>query len=73
LVTDTKYQKALLLYGSGANGKGVFLSAIRNLLGFNNCSNVGLHEINNAQNLYNLFGKLVNIDSDMQQDVQLDS
>ena len=73
LIADTKYQKALLCYGSWANWKGVMLSIIRELLWFNNVANIWLHEINNSQNLYNLFGKLANIDSDMQQDVQLDS
>jgi len=73
-VWNTSYEKALLIFWSGANGKGVILSIIRELLGGTvNCSSIWLHEINKDQYLYNLVGKLANIDSDMQQNVQLDS
>ena len=72
-VSDTKYERSLMLYWSGANWKWVLLNIINEMLGKTNCSNIGLHEINNDQYLYNLIGKLVNIDSDMQQNVQLDS
>ena len=72
-IPSTQYEKAILLYGNGANGKGVFLEVIRDLLGVNNCIGIGMHEINRDQNLLLLLGKLANIDSDMQQGVQLDS
>lgn len=74
MIWDSRRQRALLCYWSGSNGKWVLLNICRALLGWaENVSSVGLHEINNSQNLYNLFWKLANIDSDMQQDVQLDS
>ena len=72
-IPSTQYEKSILLYGNGANGKGVFLEVIRDLLGVNNCIGIGMHEINRDQNLLLLLGKLANIDSDMQQWVQLDS
>jgi putative DNA primase/helicase len=72
-IPNTQYEKSILIYGNGANGKGVFLEVIRDLLGVNNCIGIGMHEINRDQNLLLLLGKLVNIDSDMQQGVQLDS
>ena len=72
-IPSTQYEKSILLYGNGANGKGVFLEVIRDLLGVNNCIGIGMHEINRDQNLLLLLGKLANIDSDMQQGVQLDS
>jgi len=73
LITSTKFQKALLIHWTWANGKGVLLNIIKELLWSSNCSNIWLHEINKDQYLYNLIGKTVNIDSDMQQNVQLDS
>ena len=72
-IANTKYEKALLVYWSGANWKGVLLSIIREILGIQSCSSIWLHEINKDQYLYNLIGKLANVDSDMQQNVQLDS
>lgn len=72
-IPSTKYEKALLLYWSWANGKGVFLSVIKDVLWVENTSHIWLHEIKDDQALYSLFWKLANIDSDMQQNVQLDS
>jgi putative DNA primase/helicase len=72
-IANTQYQKALLIYWSGANGKWVLLSVIKEILWHQNCSSVWLHEINKDQYLYNLIGKLCNIDTDMQQNTQLDS
>lgn len=72
-VPSTKYEKGLLLYWAWANGKGVLLDLIQYIVWSENVANVGLHEINKEQNIYLLFGKLLNIDTDMQQGVQLDS
>ena len=72
-VSNTKFEKALLLYWPWGNGKGVLLWVIKELLWPSNCANIGLHEINKDQYLFNLIGKVANIDSDMQQNVQLDS
>lgn len=71
--TSTKFERALLIYGSGANGKGVFLSVVKHIIGESNYSSIGLHEISNPQNLYTLFGKLANIETDMSHGVQLDN
>ncbi len=68
-----KFEKSLFLYGTWANGKGVLLDVIAHLIWTENYSNIWLHEINKDQNIYLLLGKLVNIDYDMQQQVQLDS
>lgn len=73
LVPLTKFEKWMLLYGSWANWKGVLLEVVKEVIGKNQCSGVALHEILKEQNLALLFGKLLNLDSDMQQGVQLDS
>ena len=51
-IPSTQYEKALLVYGNGANGKGVLLEVIRDLLGVDNCISIGMHEINRDQNLF---------------------
>jgi putative DNA primase/helicase len=72
LTESTKFEKALLVYGGWCNGKGVLFSVVRHILGEENCSSIPLHTINNPQNLYTLFGKLINIEGDMSHGVQLD-
>ena len=72
-ITHTKFEKALLIYGSWANGKWVFLSIVKDILGKENCAAIWLHEISNPQNIYTLFWKLANIETDMAHNVQLDS
>jgi putative DNA primase/helicase len=62
-----KLEKALLLYGSGANGKSVFFDIINALLGPENTSNYSLQSLT-SQNGYQraeLSNKLVNYGSEM--------
>lgn len=72
-IPSAKYEQWVLFYGTGANGKGVLLDVLKNIVWEENCSSVGLHEMNKDQNVFLLFGKLVNFDSDMNHNVQLDS
>lgn len=72
-IPSAKFEKSLLLYWPWWNGKSVLLDVVVWILWRENCSSIGLNEINNTQYLYNLIGKLANIDHDMQQNVQLDS
>ena len=65
-VPDYSFQKAILLVGSGANGKSVFLSLVGYLLGADNVTHVSLHEL--ASNRFaaaELYGKLANICGDL--------
>lgn len=61
LTKETKYQKALICIGEGANGKSVILSIFEILIGRKNCSAVPLEKFDNRHYLAGLFGKLVNI------------
>jgi putative DNA primase/helicase len=62
----TKYQKAIMFVGSGANGKSVMIMLIGAFVGEDNCSHVGLHELSNNRFLAaELFGKLVNAYPDL--------
>ncbi|MDZ5038341.1 hypothetical protein GNF66_14545, partial [Clostridium perfringens] len=45
LTAETKAQKALILYGEGANGKGVFIDTISYLIGQENISSIPLNEL----------------------------
>jgi putative DNA primase/helicase len=58
--------KALMLTGTGRNGKGVLLDTIKNLLGQENVSNLSLQSLTSSRfGPSNLFGKLANIAPDI--------
>lgn len=57
---------AVLLFGTGRNGKGVFLHTLERLLGSANLSSVTLHDlIGNRFRAATLFGKVANIAGDL--------
>lgn len=63
---DTRYQKAVMLLGSGSNGKSVALALLQEFLGHRNVSALPLHEL--AENPYaaaELQDKLLNLCSDL--------
>jgi len=58
--------RALLLVGSGANGKGTFLSVVRALLGEENTTSIELQTLANEKNaVADFYGSLANIDDDL--------
>ena len=63
---DCRFQKALMLVGSGSNGKSTFLQVIIRMLGRHNCSFRSLHELtSNRFATADLFMKLANIYDDL--------
>jgi putative DNA primase/helicase len=57
---------AILLFGTGRNGKGVLLHTLERLLGSNNVSSVGLHDlVGNRFRAASLYGKLANLAGDL--------
>ncbi|MCH4551996.1 phage/plasmid primase, P4 family [Aestuariibaculum lutulentum] len=62
-----KEEKALILYGSGANGKSVFFEIVRALLGDENVSNYSLQSLTNESGYYRakISNKLVNYASEI--------
>ncbi|MBL7847240.1 MAG: DNA primase [Cyclobacteriaceae bacterium] len=64
---DLKLEKALILFGSGANGKSVIFEVITNLLGNNSVSNFSLSSLTNESGYYRamLANKLVNYASEI--------
>ncbi len=66
LLKKYTFQKAVMLVGSGRNGKGVTLDLITRLLGIENCSAVTLEQLENDNfTLSELHGKLANIGGDL--------
>ena len=67
LLPDTGKQKFLALEGEGRNGKSVYCAAIAAMLGESNCSHVRLGEFGEKFHRITMFGKLVNIDPDVEE------
>lgn len=60
------YEKAVMLYGNGDNGKGVFIKLIEAFVGAENCSHIPLQELDNDKfSSSDLYGKLVNTFADL--------
>lgn len=60
------YEKAVMLYGNGDNGKGVFIKLIEAFVGSENCSHVPLQELDNDKfSSADLYGKLINTFADL--------
>lgn len=57
LTFEMKAQKAFLLYGTGGNGKSVFLSVVVSLIGQENISYLSLADLENQFNRATLYGK----------------
>ncbi len=61
LSTETRAQKALFLYGSGGNGKGVYTDILSTLVGKENISSVALNELEKGFSRASLYGKVLNM------------
>jgi putative DNA primase/helicase len=70
LIPHTKIQKAILLYGEGANGKSQYLGLLEALLGSKNVSHESLQKLQDDKfSVANLYGKLANIHADLKNSV----
>ncbi|WP_430885864.1 DNA primase family protein [Fusibacter sp. JL216-2] len=61
---ETKAQKALILYGSGGNGKGVFTDILSQVVGEENIAHVPLNELHKGFSRVTLYGKTLNLSSE---------
>lgn len=64
LTAETKAQKALILYGGGGNGKGVFTEVLTWLIGEDNISNIPLNELNKGFSRVCIYNKTANISNE---------
>ena len=61
------YPKIFILYGSGGNGKGVYIKILNRILGKENISLISSNDLqNNRFASSQLFGKLVNVSGEME-------
>ena len=66
LLNTMQYEKSFLLYGEGGNGKGTLISVMQKFFGEQNASNVALQTLSdNRFAAASLFGKMVNLHSDI--------
>jgi len=66
LLNDTKYSKALLLFGDGENGKSVLLNVIKHFLNRENVTSISLQYLESSPFApARLFGKTANIFADL--------
>ena len=66
LIPDTKMQKAVMLHGTGSNGKSVFLNLLTSFVGSENISKESMQKLENDKfSVANLYGKLLNTFPDL--------
>jgi len=65
LVPDTRYEKAMLLVGEGANGKSTLIRVWEELVGLQNLSRVSMENLQNEFHRVTLQGKLLNISAEL--------
>lgn len=73
LMPGNPFHKALILYGSGRNGKGVLMNIWSHILGEYNVSSVDIKGINDGDTVFMTKNKLVNFSGDIQTGQQLDT
>lgn len=65
LVADNRFEKSIILVGSGANGKSVTLSVLTALIGNSNVAKISLQDLGDRFKTVELYNRLVNIFADM--------
>lgn len=65
LTPSVKYQKTVLLLGTGSNGKSIIIEILEEILGKENYSNIELSQLSNKHYIVELQNKLVNFCSEI--------
>jgi putative DNA primase/helicase len=65
LTRYTKYEKCLLLYGPGADGKSTFMKTLKLMVGNENCAAVSFASLENEFHRSSLYNKLLNISTEV--------
>ena len=74
LLKNQDYAKALMLYGTGSNGKSVFINVLKNFLGEGNYTSFSLQELESVPFIRNeLKGKLANLFADLPKSAMKDT
>lgn len=64
LTAETRAEKALIMYGTGANGKSTYIDLLSHLCGTANVSHVSLARLQSKFSVYSLVGKLLNVSAE---------
>jgi P4 family phage/plasmid primase-like protien len=64
LIRATKYEKALILCGRGANGKGIITHVLNAMFGDDFVASMGLQRFSDPKAAGQLFGKMVNLSTE---------
>lgn len=67
LITDTRLETSFILYGAGSNGKSTLLKVLQKLLTDENVSSVSINDLNRIFARVNLYGKLANISTELEE------
>jgi len=67
LTRETRYEKMLILYGPGGDGKSTFMNVLRALIGPENCSHVPMGKLEEQFYLSRLVDKLINMSTEVEQ------
>ncbi|MFO7597636.1 MAG: phage/plasmid primase, P4 family [Desulfocurvibacter africanus] len=68
LTRDTRYQKCLILFGPGEDGKSIALNILREMVGAQNCAAVTFRDLEDQFHRATLYNKLLNISTELGSD-----
>ncbi len=66
LTRETRYEKMLLLYGPGGDGKSTLMNVLRQLVGEENCSHIPMGRLDDQFYLSRLVDKLLNMSTEVE-------
>ncbi|WP_020675297.1 DNA primase family protein [Geopsychrobacter electrodiphilus] len=66
LTRETRYEKMLLLYGPGGDGKSTLMNILRQLVGAENCSHIPMGRLDDQFYLSRLVDKLLNMSTEVE-------
>lgn len=66
LLPTCKYERALFMFGTGANGKSRFLNAIESVLGRDNVTSLSIEDLAQKFAIPNLLNKMINISTEVE-------
>jgi putative DNA primase/helicase len=65
LTRDTRYGKALFLFGPGSDGKSTVIKILRHMVGVHNCSSISLTDLEDQFLRSSLYNKLLNTSTEV--------
>lgn len=66
LTRETRWEKMLLLYGPGGDGKSTFMNILRAMVGKDNCSHIPMGKLQDQFYLSRLVDKLINMSTEIE-------